>query len=327
MFPRSGAILCFHSITTPAMPAAGSAHLPLAQVTGCLRIARRMGEIVPLENLLQRHRQGRSTAGLIAVTFDDAYASLGLEFKQFIEREAVHVTVFVVTGAAARGEAFWWDRLDDLFPRVEKLRWRNLETRCGLPEEYRRLQPKEHGPLRPLRQWILTTSAGRCSATLDGALSALEEETCSRTHHRAMTFAELDELTTTGLVGVGVHTVSHPVLPLLGDAEIRSEIKTADRTLRERFGTAVPVLAVPYGLYDRRTLRIAAEAGMAASLTLDSCTLGRRALPDGALPRFCATTTDRPWRMGLRLVEPRSLFTGFRNTPPIGYPDLPSAAT
>lgn len=326
MFPRSGAILCFHSITTLSMPAAGSAHLPLAQVTGCLRMARRVGEIVPLRDLLQRHRQGRSTAGLISVTFDDAYASLGLEFRQFIEREAVQVTVFVVTGAAARGEAFWWDRVDDLFPRVERGRWREFEARCGLPEEYRRLQPSEHGPLRPLRQWILTTSAGRGSAMLDSSLSALEEETHSRTHHRAMTFDELDELTATGLVDVGVHTVSHPVLPLLGDAEIRNEITAANQIVRERFAAAVPVLAVPYGLYDKRTLRIAAEAGMAASLTLDSRTVGRE-LPEGALPRFCATTADRPWRLGLRLLEPRSRLRGLRGPQPLAYPDLPSAAT
>ena len=326
MFPRSGAILCFHSITTDAMPAAGSAHLPLAQVTGCLQLARRMGEIVPLKDLLRRHQQGRSTAGLISVTFDDAYASLGLEFKEFIEREAVHVTVFVVAGAAARGEAFWWDRVDDLFPAVDRRRWRAFEARCGLPEEYRRLQPREHGPLRPLRQWILTTSAGRCSPALDHLQSALEWETGTRTHHRAMTFEELDGLMATGLVDAGVHTMSHPVLPLVADAEVRSEITAAYQVVRDRFAAAVPILAVPYGLYDKRTLRIAAEAGMAASLTLDSCTVDR-ALPDGALPRFCATTADRPWRIGLRLMEPRALFGGFRHTQPVRYPDLPSAAT
>lgn len=308
------------------MPAAGSAHLPLAQVTRCLETARLIGEIVPLRDLLQRHRQGRSTAGLIAVTFDDAYAALGLDFKLFIEREGVHVTVFAVTGAAARGEAFWWDRLDDLFPRFESRRWREFETGCGLPEAYRRLQPREHGPLRPLRQWILTTSAGRCSAALDAALSALEKETRSRTHHRAMTFEELEGLTATGLVDVGVHTVSHPVLPLLSDAEMRNEITAAHRIVRERFAAAVPVLAVPYGLYDQRTLRIAADAGMAASLTLDSCTVGR-ALPHGALPRFCATTSDRPWRMGLRLLEPKSWVMGRWTEPSLRYPDLPSAAT
>ena len=62
--------------------------------------------------------QGRSTAGLIAVTFDDAYAAVLTELKDFISRTAVPIAVFAVTDAAMTGSTYWWDRVDDLFPRV-----------------------------------------------------------------------------------------------------------------------------------------------------------------------------------------------------------------
>ena len=51
------------------------------------------------------------------------------------------------------------------------------------------------------------------------------------------------------------------------------------------------LLALPFGLYDERTLRLAASAGMSACLTLSGETLGSSALPSG-VPRICITKTD-----------------------------------
>jgi hypothetical protein len=119
-----GAILCFHSVTTPRLPAEGTAHVPLPAFKSYVRLGRGLGEFVPLGELIRRHQQGRSTSGLFAVTLDDAYAALRAEFKDFISREAVPVAIFVVTQAAATGTAYWWDRVDDLFPRVAPERWR-----------------------------------------------------------------------------------------------------------------------------------------------------------------------------------------------------------
>src|SRR5262245_35919403 len=118
-------------------------------------MARRVGTLVPLTDLVRRHREGRSTAGLIAITLDDAYAALQQGFQQAIVRDTIPVTLFVVAQAASNGAAYWWDRVDDLFPRVDAGRWMAFEKACGLPDEYRRGQPPEYGPLRPLRQWLL----------------------------------------------------------------------------------------------------------------------------------------------------------------------------
>ena len=51
---RRGAILCFHSITTPALAAEGSAHVPADAFKSFVRIARRLGELVPLSELVRR---------------------------------------------------------------------------------------------------------------------------------------------------------------------------------------------------------------------------------------------------------------------------------
>jgi len=319
-----GAILCFHSIASHGEH--GDAHLSIQDFASCVRIARRWGEFVPLSELIDRHIQGRSTAGLLAATFDDGYVALGGELAQFVKRESIPITVFVVTDAAKHGTRYWWDRVDNLFPRTSADRWRAFEDACGLTDAYRQGQPRDFGPLRPLRQWVLATHAGRWPLHLDAELDRLEHEVGYATSQRAMTFEELTDFASIPGVELGVHTRSHPVLPLLSDSDVQKEIMVSHSVLRSRVGNSVPVLAIPFGLYDERTLRLAASSGMRACLTLSGETLSRSTLPT-ALPRICITQTDARAKLNLRLLGVPRLFRTFSGRRPQPYPDLPSATT
>jgi peptidoglycan/xylan/chitin deacetylase (PgdA/CDA1 family) len=322
-----GAILCFHSVTTDEAPAEGSAHVTLNAFRSLIRTARTLGTLVPLSELTRRHAEARSTAGLVAVTLDDAYATLHGEFRKVVRREGIPISIFAVASAFAAPARFWWDRIDDLFPRVPANRWNQFERSCGLPAEYRRGQPKEHGPLRPLRQWLLARYAGRWPLELEPALAALEEETGFRTHQRPMTLEEMTDLARLPSVEIGVHTTSHPVLPLLSDQELTDEIAGCYDQLRQRFSSVLPILAIPFGLFDQRTLRLARAAGMDGSLTLAGSRIDCRSQENG-WPRFCITSSDTPAKLALRLVglpDLRRRWLG--RSAPAPFPDLPSATT
>ena len=147
-----------------------------------------------------------------------------------------------------------------------------------------------------------------------------------QTVQRSMTFEELSRLAALDSVEVGVHTVSHPVLPLLPDADLTREIAAAYRELRERFANAVPILAVPFGLFDSRTVVAAREAGMTASLTLAGTTLKRHPGWDD-LPRFCISRRDTATKLRVRLTGllDRGRWSWGGSAP--RYPALPSATT
>jgi peptidoglycan/xylan/chitin deacetylase (PgdA/CDA1 family) len=322
----AGAILCLHGVTSPALPAESVVHVRVEQFESLLAAAREMGQLVPLSDLVDRHLAGRGTAGLIAVTADDAYASLLLEAADFVRHEAIPLTVFAVTQAAAAGATYWWDRIDDLFGRVPAERWRAFEDACGLPAAYRNGQPARFGPLRPLRQWLLATHAGRWPQVLEAPLRTLEIEAGTRTRQRSMTFEELSRFAALPTVDVGVHTLSHPVLPLLADSELMREIEISHQVLRERLPNVVPVLAIPFGLFDDRTLTLARRAGMRTSLTLAATTLARHPTGDD-LPRFCLSRDDKPTKLRMRLtglLDPGRW--SWRGAAP-RYPALPSATT
>lgn len=321
-----GAILCFHSVMSSSGDEYGDAHLSLDDFASCVRTARRWGEFVPLSELIARHTEGRSTSGLLAATFDDGYAALQGEFREFIAREGIPVAIFVVSDAAQEGKTYWWDRVDNLFPRTEAARWRTFEEACGVPDAYRTGQPRAYGPLRPLRQWILARYAGRWPSHLEDALARLEQEAGYRTRQRAMTFDELNGLAETPGIEIGVHTLSHPVLPLLGDADLQREIRAAHVALRARVRNTIPILAVPFGLYDERTLRFASSAGMRACLTLSGETLATSACRT-SIPRICITKTDARSKLSLRLLGVPRLLRAVRGRQLRPFPELPSATT
>jgi peptidoglycan/xylan/chitin deacetylase (PgdA/CDA1 family) len=322
-FVPDGAILSFHSVTTTAAPAAGAAHVSLDAFKRLIRYLRALGELVPLSEFVRRRAQDRDTSGLIAITFDDGYAALAGEFKDLIARQEIPITVFVIDGAAERGARFWWDRIDDLHARVEPGRWRAFEAACGLTDGYRRGQPAAYGPLRPLRQWLLATYAGRWPAHLEPMLCALEDEAGYRTVHRSMNFEELSALSAVPQVELGVHTRSHPVLPLLSDADLEREIAASHASLRDRFPSVLPILAVPFGLYDQRTLDAAHRAGMTTSLTLSGDLQGAEPARH-ALSRFCVSAGDTGPGLALRLSGLRRYVRSCSGAPAPAYPELPS---
>jgi peptidoglycan/xylan/chitin deacetylase (PgdA/CDA1 family) len=288
--------------------------------------ARRLGELVPLRELLARAQAGRSTAGLIALTFDDAYAALLNVASGYLQSEAVPATVFVATDAALSGERFWWDRLEEGFSATTPEHWEDFEKACGLPEAYRRGQGAEYGRLRPFRQWVLCEHQGRWPARLERLLADLERESGSSAVQRSMTFEELHALRAAAPVDLAVHTRSHPVLPLLGRAEQVREIAGSHSDLQRHFDDVLPVLAIPYGIFDAQTAAVAREAGMLASLTLGASTL-RWAPHADQLPRFCITRAESIFKLHLRLTGVADRVRRLKGESLGECPALPSAVS
>jgi peptidoglycan/xylan/chitin deacetylase (PgdA/CDA1 family) len=304
------------------LPSEGLVNVPLERFMSLSRWIKAGAAVVPLAELLEEHRAGRSTGGAVALTFDDAYASL-LDSLPFFRAERLPLTIFVTTEAAARGGRFWWDRTDDLFSRVSAERWATFEREIGVPVEYHEGQPAEFGPLRPLRQWILAAFKGRWPAELESALTALESEVQFQTSQRSMTFAELATMSREPLVDFGVHTVSHPVLPLLDPAEFHVEVAGAHEILKRELPRVQPILAIPFGLFDQFTASRAVESGMSASLTLAGRTLENVA-PQQGLPRFCLTTREPGYKLWLRITGAAEKLLGQRMEGGMAYPALPS---
>lgn len=300
-------------------------HVPLEQFQAIVGAVAQLGRLVPLHEVVARYLSGRSTAGLVALTADDAYASW-LAAESFLMRQGIPLTIFAVGNALSTGPRFWWDRIDESASWTHPERWRRFEDECGLPEPFRLGQPANEGLVRPLRQWVLAEHAGRWPAALEDSLANLERELGRRTPQRAMTESELSGFLTRSGAQVGVHTVSHAALPFLPDHEVIMEVRQGHEELRTRFPDALPYLAIPFGLFDARTLRLSAEAGMTVSLTLEG-RLDRPFAAEIGMPRLCVVREHGPGMLTLKTSGVAQLIGRFRRGPKSPYPVLPSAAT
>jgi peptidoglycan/xylan/chitin deacetylase (PgdA/CDA1 family) len=282
--------------------------------------------VIPLADLLERQRSRRSLRGLVAITFDDAYASLNALLGEYFSLRSVPATIFAATSYSETGERFWWDRIDDLYPHVPTERWREFESAVGLRPEYRSGQPAEFGPLRPLRQWILRGHLGRTSSRLGEELSRLERETSRTTTQRPMTMDELESFCRRTGATVAPHTQTHPVLPLLQPDEIAREIRASYDILVERFGAAVdPAVAAPFGLYDERVITSADQAGL-WTLSLTNRTLAGCAAESG-IPRLSMTTGTTRFRLLAHVSGAREKVAQWRGATRPGFPPLPGPTT
>jgi peptidoglycan/xylan/chitin deacetylase (PgdA/CDA1 family) len=76
-------------------------------------------------------------------------------------------------------------------------------------------------------------------------------------------------------VEVSSHTVSHPHLPTLSDAELADELRSSRQRLEDELGRPCRLLAYPYGECDERVRAAARAAGYDAAFSLPGDATGR----------------------------------------------------
>jgi peptidoglycan/xylan/chitin deacetylase (PgdA/CDA1 family) len=70
-----------------------------------------------------------------------------------------------------------------------------------------------------------------------------------------------------GLITIGGHTLDHPNLPTLTEAQQRSEIVDSKNEIEKEIGHPIKDFAYPYGAYNAITIQIVREAGYQTAVT------------------------------------------------------------
>jgi peptidoglycan/xylan/chitin deacetylase (PgdA/CDA1 family) len=283
-----------------------------------LEVLQRQARPMHLRQLVRALRDGSLPRRAVVVTFDDGYADNLHHAKPLLERFDFPATVFVTTGYIGQAHEFWWDELERLvlqpgnLPETLQL---EIDGRCyrwelGEATSYREVEFQLHRDwhygkeTEPSLRHRLFRSLYRTLSPLPDlsrrkALDALRDwakaEPIARPTHRALTPDEVVNLARGGLIEVGAHTVTHPVLGSLPVAVQRDEIQGSRAQLEELLGTTVGSFAYPYGSrarsdYTAETVAIVREAGF-------SCACSNFAEPvrQGADPFQLSRAGVRDW--------------------------------
>lgn len=82
-----------------------------------------------------------------------------------------------------------------------------------------------------------------------------------------LSWAQLQEMVSSGLVIVGDHTLSHPSLLPLSEEKLKDEIISAKNIIEQNLGISVNIFSYPYGGANGQAEKILKEAGFLAAVT------------------------------------------------------------
>lgn len=239
-------------------------------------VLRKFAQPIGLSKLVQHLKEGSLPAKSVAVTFDDGYADNLYQAKPILEKYQIPATVFVCTGDV--GKEFWWDELARLVmssrqdPRALRLQVGESSFQWDQPNISSDAKSLTDVSLRrkflhSLYHYLLLLDVNERENAMNKIRDWSPLSFDESSYHRAMNYTELLKLAEGGLVDLGAHTVTHPMLPRLAIERQKQEIILSKQDLETLLGRQVVGFAYPNGRATDDTRRIVQEAGFAYACT------------------------------------------------------------
>ncbi|MCS6844815.1 MAG: polysaccharide deacetylase family protein [Caldilineales bacterium] len=197
----------------------------------------RLYRFVSLSDLNDHFYRGRWLRGACHVTFDDGERSFLDHALPTLQAMGVPATLFVCPQVLAEGRPYWFQEVRRLRRLLGDQRVKEeVAAVLGRPPEL--LAPFGVNTLfKAMRLADIEAAIARCQALAPTELAFTFN----------MTPFEVQQVAVGGLVTVGAHTATHPVLANESDAEAERQIVQSVQTLREWLGRDIVAFAYPNG--------------------------------------------------------------------------------
>ncbi len=239
---------------------------------------------LPLAEALARIQDGSLDRPAVVVTFDDGYADNLHTAQPILERFGVPATVFVASGAIDAGAEFWWDALElvilgphplpaglELQLAGRPLQW-TLDRAAREPAQGRWLAADppptaRHALYLDLWQRLQPMPYKERQQAIAYLQHWIGLAPVVRPARRTLTVTELRSLASCADIDIGAHTVTHPQLSRLPQAERRREIRSSKTAIEGWIERPLAHFAYPFGDHDGATRQDVVAAGLAAACT------------------------------------------------------------
>lgn len=291
-------VLIFHRVLRTPDPLFPD-EVDAARFTQLCDWARQWFNVLPLQRAIVQLREGSLPPRALAITFDDGYADNHDVALPILQAAGLNATFFIATGFL-NGGRMWNDTLIEAV-RATRLTALDLSA-AGIPGlaalPLSTLAERRAGVMALIRGCRYLPPAQRAQAVQAVAQAA----GAALPHDLMMSDAQVRALHRAGM-GVGGHTVNHPILARLDDAAARHEIAQGKAQLEQILQAPAPLFAYPNGRpdedYRAEHAQMVREAGFEAAVST-AWGSARRDSDPYQLPRF--TPWDRRrWAFGLRM--------------------------
>jgi len=219
-------ILMYHG--TPAADAAA--------LERQLRLLRLTFPVVPLEDVASgRNKNGRAR---VALTFDDGLRNNVRIAYPILRHLGLTATFFVCPGLIERGEWLWNHEARERLKTLSEPALAELATFAGGPAE-----------VEAFVEWMKTLKIAARRSVEDAIRAATPNFTPSAEQREQFDLASWDDLECMdpGVVTIGSHTMTHPILTSLSGDETEAELRESRLTLEKQLERPVTVFCYPNG--------------------------------------------------------------------------------
>lgn len=271
--------------------------------------------LLTIGNLVEHLRSGTLPKRTVVITFDDGYAD-NMVARELLEKHDIPATVFVTAGTVGTGCGFWWDELDQLLlhpgplPPILELNIGSVQTKAKLTDSLLYTQdqaaayaewsvaddgsPTErHEIYRAFHAQLKAASPHSRDLALSQLFKQCHRDRASMPFAKGLSEGELSELGRNGIIEIGSHTMTHPVLASLSVPDQFAEISSSKQKLESIIGRPIQSFAYPYGSrndFTKATVEIVQEAGYQSG---------------------CANVPDLVWAGSDRFQLPRVLMRNY----------------
>jgi peptidoglycan/xylan/chitin deacetylase (PgdA/CDA1 family) len=254
--------------------------------------------VIPLADAVGALEHGTLPERALAVTFDDGYADNATVALPILRELGLHATFFIAASFIDGGRM--WN--DTIIEAVRAARGPILDlSAVGLGRYPLPTAEARREAIESIVRCVKYLSPQEREASVNGIA---RNAACDLASNLMMSTSQLRSLAASGM-GIGAHTMSHPILCSLDDVSSQREIAEGREVLEALLGQPVTLFAYPNGKpgrdYRKVHVRIVRDLGFAAAV---STARGAAATDSDRwqLPRFA------PWdrtalRYGLRLAH------------------------
>ena len=253
--------------------------------------------VLPLSEACERLRRGALPARALCITFDDGYADNEQIALPILQRFGLSATFFVATGFSAGGIMFN-DAIIEAVRHAGSGRHDLSDIAIG------ELVLDDIASRQAAIDRIIARVKHRPLDEREALVARVVEVLAAPTRPTLMMGpAQIRALHRAGME-IGAHTVRHPILRSIPDADARCEIVESRKTLEDITGSPVTLFAYPNGQpgadYDTRHVRLVQEAGFTAAVSTIPGVAHRRS-DLYQLPRL-GPWERNPRRLGIRVL-------------------------
>jgi peptidoglycan/xylan/chitin deacetylase (PgdA/CDA1 family) len=266
-----------------------------------LQVLKNNFSVLPVNEFVNQLRKSSLLSNNVCITFDDGYADNYFAARPLLEKYQCPATFFIATGFTNNTQCFWWDELQHLLLNNPNLPSIMAVDTAGNLVDYKldndgALTKKQ---LEQQKNWLFTDPPLTQRCELFTAfwkqlkpLPFAEQQQILMKLKRwagnnisididslAMTDQQLRDIADNPLFDIGIHTNTHPSLPLLSRNIQFQEISECKGYLEENLGKRINTISYPYGDYNELTLSIVKDKAIKGAFTTTECLVTKRTDP------------------------------------------------